>query len=69
MIAVGVATALLFLGAGVYPIEHLLTQYLPFYVLMGWSEAFISGMLVTIMVVWRPQWVATFSDERYLLRR
>jgi len=36
---------------------------------MGWSEAFISGMLVTVMVVWRPQWVATFSDERYLLRR
>jgi len=69
MIAVGVAATLFFLGAGLYPIDHLLTEYLPFYILMGWSEAFISGMLVTVMVVWKPQWVATFSDERYLLGR
>ena len=36
-------------------------------VLMAWSEAFISGMLMTVMVVWKPQWVATFSDQKYLL--
>jgi uncharacterized membrane protein len=69
MIAVGVASTLFFFNAGLYPIEHLLTEYLPFYILMGWSEAFISGMVVTLMVVWKPQWIATFSDERYLLGR
>ena len=69
MIAVGVASTLFFFSAGLYPIDHLLTEYLPFYILMGWSEAFISGMLVTLMVVWKPQWIATFSDERYLLGR
>jgi len=69
MLAVGVAAALFAYGAGLYPMDYLLTEYLPFYVLMGWSEAFISGVLVTAMVVWKPQWVATFSDERYLLGR
>jgi uncharacterized membrane protein len=69
MIAVGVAATLFFFGAGLYPMDHLLTEYMPVYVLMGWSEAFTTGMLVTVMVVWKPQWVATFSDEHYLLGR
>lgn len=69
MFAVGVAATLFSFGAGLYSMDYLLSEYLPFYLLMGWSEAFISGMLVTAMVVWKPQWVATFSDEHYLLGR
>jgi uncharacterized membrane protein len=34
---------------------------------MAWSEAFATGMLITVMVVYKPQWVATFDDRRYLL--
>jgi uncharacterized membrane protein len=34
---------------------------------MAWSEAFATGMLITLMVVYRPAWVATFDDRRYLL--
>lgn len=34
--------------------------------LMAWGEAFSTGMLVAIFVAFRPQWLATWSDERYL---
>lgn len=67
MFTVGIAASLFACFAGMYPMEYLLTDYLPFYVFMSWGEAFISGMLVTVMVVWKPHWVATFSDRHYLL--
>jgi uncharacterized membrane protein len=66
IMAVGVlATAFLSL-AGVYHLQYLLDEYLPYYLLMAWGEAFATGMMVTLMVVWRPEWVATFDDQRYL---
>ena len=52
--------------AGAYPLDYLLDNYLPFYLLMAWSEAFATGMIVTILVVYKPEWVATFDDRRYL---
>ena len=52
--------------AGAYTLGYLLEEYLPYYLLMAWGEAFVTGMLVTMMVVWKPEWVATFDDRRYL---
>ncbi len=34
--------------------------------LMAWGEAFATGMLVAIFVAFKPQWLATWSDARYL---
>lgn len=34
--------------------------------LMAWGEAFSTGMLVAIFVAFKPQWLASWSDERYL---
>jgi uncharacterized membrane protein len=34
--------------------------------LMAWGDAFITGMLATVCVAFAPQWLATWSDERYL---
>ena len=34
--------------------------------LMAWGEAFSTGMLVAIFVAFKPQWLATWSDSRYL---
>lgn len=51
---------------GVYSWQELSTHYLPFIPLMVFPEAFITGMLLTIMVVMRPEWVFTFDDHRYL---
>jgi uncharacterized membrane protein len=45
----------------------LLEEYLPFFLLISFSEAFITGMLITTMVIYKPEWVATFDDKRYLL--
>jgi uncharacterized membrane protein len=53
--------------SGMYPLDYLLENYLPFFLLMAFSEAFITGMLITMMVIYKPEWVATFDDKRYLL--
>jgi len=34
--------------------------------LMAWGDAFITGMLVAVFVAFAPQWLATWSDARYL---
>lgn len=52
--------------AGAYPAAFLLSDYLPFFLLLGFSEAWISGAIVTLLVVYRPGWVAAFDERRYL---
>jgi uncharacterized membrane protein len=34
--------------------------------LMAWGDAFLTGLLVAIFVAFAPQWLATWSDDRYL---
>ena len=34
--------------------------------LMAWGDAFLTGMAGAIFVAFVPQWLATWSDERYL---
>ena len=60
------ASALLWL-AGVYPAAALLDDYLPFYMLLGFAEAWLNGAMVTLMVVYVPHWIGSFDDRRYLL--
>ena len=67
VMAVGLASTGFAALAGAYPLAYLLDEYLPYYLLMAWSEAFATGMLITVMVVYKPEWVATFDDRRYLL--
>ncbi|OIQ83360.1 cobalt transport protein CbiM [mine drainage metagenome] len=62
----GAAVTLLLELSGAYPGAYLARNYLPYYILMGWSEALLTGMAVTLMVVFRPAWLSTFSDLRYL---
>lgn len=51
ILAVGLVSTAFFAMAGVYSLGYLLEEYLPFYFLMGWAEAFATGMMVTLMVV------------------
>ncbi|BDB23848.1 hypothetical protein Tamer19_27950 [Cupriavidus sp. TA19] len=54
--------------------RHVMAPGLPFTVaetltatlILAFGEAFLTGMLVAIFVVYRPQWVVTFRDEEYL---
>lgn len=34
--------------------------------MIAWGEAFMTGALTAIFVAFRPQWLLTYSDERYL---
>ena len=53
----------------VYPAPTLLDDYLPYYVLLGFAEAWLNGAMVTIMVVYLPHWVGSFDDRRYILNK
>lgn len=34
--------------------------------LLGWGEAISTGMLVAVFVAFKPHWLLTYSDQRYL---
>lgn len=55
-------------ASGVYPPSHLSREYLPYFLLLSWPEALLTGMALTLMVVFRPHWVATYYEDR-LARR
>lgn len=46
--------------------ETLIHHYLPAYLLLVFPEAFITGGVLTLFVVYRPQWVRSFDDKLYL---
>lgn len=65
----GVAGTILHLAAGGFDVRVVTEDYLPYALLLSWGEAFLSGMLVAMMVVYYPRWIATFDDARYLRGR
>lgn len=62
----GLSAVLMLSGMQAYPPDYLFSNYLPYFILIAWSEAFLTGMAVTLMTAFRPHWLATFSDKRYL---
>lgn len=65
----GLAATLFLSAAGDYTWHDLSGSYLPFYMLMAWSEALTTGVIITLLVVYRPNWVATFDDKAYIDNR
>ncbi len=66
VLASSLAVAAILGAAGAYTSQHLLSEYLAFAPLMMFSEAWITGMLIAIFVGYRPEWLSTFDDSRYL---
>ncbi|MHB1145835.1 MAG: energy-coupling factor ABC transporter permease [Thiobacillus sp.] len=65
--AIGLATTVLMTLAGTYSLDYLLTHYTPYATLLiGWAEAFSTGMAITVMAVYRPAWLETFDDAKYI---
>ena len=65
--AIGLATTALMAVAGVYSLDYLLTHYTPYATLLiSWAEAFSTGMAITVMAVYRPAWLETFDDVKYI---
>lgn len=44
----------------------LKADVLAYMLLLAWGEAFLTGLLLTVFTVYRPQWVLTFDDHVYL---
>jgi uncharacterized membrane protein len=69
MWAYGLAHSTILALSGSYDWLFLSEEVLPYYFLMGWPEAFTTGLNLTILVVWLPHWVSTFDDAKYLQKR
>jgi uncharacterized membrane protein len=65
----GVAGAAVLALTGAADAAVVFGDYVPFLLYLAFAEGTLTGMLVTLLVVYRPQWVATFDDARYLHRR
>ncbi|MGM0595056.1 MAG: energy-coupling factor ABC transporter permease [Pseudomonadota bacterium] len=66
MALVVATTCLLLYCCGGYSWDDIYYRYLPFAPLMIFAEAFFTGMLATSMVLFRPEWIGSFDDRRYL---
>ena len=65
LLTVGVASFVMVCCGG-YTYQMLRDTYLPFAPLMTFAEAFFTGMLAASMALFRPDWIVTFDDRRYL---
>ena len=68
-IATGLLTSSLLILADVYPANLVLNDYLPYFLLMSFAEAWLNGAAITLMVVYFPAWVGSFDDRKYLYKR
>lgn len=64
--AVVSATSLVHIISGNYSSGDIWNNYTRYALLLVFPEGFITGMLMTIFIVYRPQWVSSFDDNRYL---
>lgn len=65
-IAAVVLTGALAWLAGRKPDVLSTQEWLLGYTLVAWGEGFSTGMLIAIFVAFKPEWVLTYSDARYL---
>jgi uncharacterized membrane protein len=64
--AAGLAGAAALVGGAGMPADIVFGEYVPYLLYLAFAEATLTGMVVTLAVVYRPRWVATFDDRRYL---
>jgi uncharacterized membrane protein len=65
----GVAGAAVLTWGGGRAAELVFGEYAPYLIYLAFGEATMTGMVLTLAVVYRPHWVATFDDARYLAGR
>jgi uncharacterized membrane protein len=52
--------------SGAYTMAELQATVVPFFPLMFLPEALVNGWVITILVLFFPAWVYSFSDEQYI---
>jgi len=58
--------ALLLACCSHYSFDQIRDNYLIFSPMLIFAEGFFTGMLATSMVLFRPEWIGSFDDRRYL---
>jgi uncharacterized membrane protein len=66
LMAAGLASAVALTAGAGWSSELVFGDYLPHLLYLSFGEATLTGMALTLMVVYRPRWVATFDDARYI---
>jgi uncharacterized membrane protein len=64
--AAGVGGATVLTLGGGRPAGLVFGEYLPYLLYLAFGEGTLTGMALTLMVVYRPHWVATFDDAHYI---
>ncbi len=57
------------LWSGQYNGQTVMDNYLGILPLLLFPEALLNGMAITLLVVFRPQWMRTFFDRDYLVNK
>jgi uncharacterized membrane protein len=65
----GLARIALLALSGSLDDAHAGPEYFAILPLMSFGEAFVNGMLMAMVVVYRPKWVMSFDDRLYLAKR
>ena len=66
MLVTGVCVTWALHVTGRYSWYVLSEEVLPVYVLLMWGEGFLTGLLVAVMVAFKPHWLDAYSDAEYL---
>jgi uncharacterized membrane protein len=69
IVCAGLASAGLLWTSGSYDAEHLAYQYLVLFPMLAFAEGFLTGGAAAIFAAYRPGWLMTFDDARYLRNR
>jgi uncharacterized membrane protein len=64
----GLASATQIALSGALDADVVFGDYVPYLLYLAFGEGTLTGMMLTLAVVYRPQWVATFDDAFYLGR-
>ena len=63
---VGLVSTVILMISSPLEVNILFHHYLPAYLLIIFPEAFTTGAVLTLLVVYRPKWVLSFDDNLYL---
>ncbi len=69
MLAAGAAVlalVILLVATETYTFARVSTEYLPFLPLYLFPEGLLNGMMITVLIGLKPDWLKTYDDETYL---
>ena len=66
MVMSGLAWGGWLLLTSVYTWPTLVSDFLPYYTLLAWAEAFLTGIVISLLAVYRPAWLKGFNGAVYV---